>query len=243
MASLPPEFDGYCIKRYLYPVKIDTSLVMRTAGALASLSRNAVAGAYLGAEDELLQTLRVSRPTLRQAAKIVESDRMIVVRRGSRGGIYATRPEAADVIRAPANYLRMKGATVADVHAVTRLIAEEMGAAAAACPDPALYAELTAFRAAIDANDTPSSLIDAETRLARLLAKMSGNPATMLFIEIGYTFGRGVHDMHFYATPDDRSRARDLQRGLCDAVLAQDAEIARLMMRRRSAMITEWLAR
>lgn len=224
-------------------MKIEGTRVAQTAESLVALSRNATAGTYLGAEDELLQRLGVSRPTLRQAAKIVESDKMIAVRRGSKGGIYATRPEAADVIRAPAHYLRLNGATVADVHAVTRRIAEDMGAAAALCTNPALRDRLTAFRAMIDANDTPAALVDAETKLARLLAEMSGNPATMLFIEIGYTFGRGVHDMHFYATVDDRKRARTLQRGLCDAVMVHDAEIARLMMQRRSAMISEWLAR
>jgi GntR family transcriptional regulator, transcriptional repressor for pyruvate dehydrogenase complex len=222
---------------------VQGSRVSQAADALVALSRDAPAGTYLGAEDDLLKKLGVSRPTLRQAAKIVESDKMIAVRRGSKGGVYATRPEAADVIRAPAHYLRLNGATVADVHAVTRRIAEDMGAAAAGCADPALRARLAAFRTSIDRNDTPAALVDAETVLARLLAEMCGNPATMLFIEIGYTFGRGVHDMHFYATAEDRERARVLQRGLCDAVLAHDAEIARLMMQRRSAMISEWLAR
>ncbi len=224
-------------------MRVEPTRVAQTAEALVALSRDASAGTYLGAEDDLLQKLGVSRPTLRQAAKIVENDKMIAVRRGSKGGIYATRPAAADVIRAPTHYLQLNGATVADVHAVTRRIAEDMGAAAAACTNPALRDQLAAFCAKIDANDSPVALVDAETTLARLLAEMSGNPATMLFIEIGYTFGRGVHDMHFYATAEDRARARTLQRGLCDAVLGHDAEIARLMMQRRSAMISEWLAR
>ncbi len=85
---------------------------------------------YLGAEDELLAKLSVSRPTLRQAAKIVESDRLISVRRGIKGGFYATRPNAADAIKALARYLRLNGATIADVFAVTKLVAEEAGALA-----------------------------------------------------------------------------------------------------------------
>jgi GntR family transcriptional repressor for pyruvate dehydrogenase complex len=219
------------------------SQVARTARALAALSLATRAGDFLGAEDEVLAQLGVSRPTLRQAAKIVENERLISVRRGTKGGLYAARPDAADVLQAPVRYLKLKGATVADVHAATRSISEMVGAAAACCKDQALRAQLCAFRDRIDDQGTVAELIRAETELARLLAQMSGNPAAQLFIEISYTFGREEHDLNFYQSAEDRQRARSLLRGLCDAVLAGDADVARLMMQRRSAMIGEWLAR
>lgn len=217
--------------------------VDRTATALADLSLAAVPGDHLGSEDELIGKLGVSRPTLRQAAKIVEADRLLSVRRGTRGGFYAARPDAADVIRAPARYLRLNGATLADVHAVASSITEGVGESAARCTDPDLRQRLTDFRDRIASNDSVADLIRAETDLSRLLGEMSGNPAARLFIEIGYTFGRDERQVRFYQTGEDRERARNLQRGLCDAVLAGDPDIARLMMQRRSAMIREWLAR
>ncbi|MFL0413668.1 FadR/GntR family transcriptional regulator [Sphingomonas sp. 179-A 2A2 NHS] len=217
--------------------------VRDAAHALAELSLEAFPGAHLGGEDELLDRLGVSRPTLRQAAKIVEADRLLQVRRGTRGGFFAARPDAADVIRAPARYLRLNGATIADVHSVTRLIAEQVAALAAACTDPAPLAELAAFRDRIEAADSVPAMIRSETELARLLARMSGNPAAELFIEIGYTFGREEHHLHFYQSDEDRAQARSLQRKLCDAVLAGDAEVARLMIRRRADLIAGWLAR
>lgn len=219
------------------------TLVKDTADVLAELSLESSPGDHLGAEDELIERLGVSRPTLRQAAKIVESDRLLQVRRGIRGGFYASRPDAADVIRAPARYLRLNGATIADVHAVTRLIAEEVAVLAARSTDPAPREELAAFRARIDQADAVAAMIRSETELARLLARMSGNPAAELFIEIGYTFGREEHHLRFYQSAEDRARARGLQRDLVDAVLAGDAEIARLMIRRRADLITGWLVR
>ena len=137
----------------------------------------------------------------------------------------------------------MRGTTIAHVHAATRLITEEMGVAAARCVDEDLRARVAAFRDRIDGNDSVADIVRAETELARLLAEMNGNPAVQLFIEIGYTFGREDHQTGFYQSLADRERARALQRGLCDAVLAGDGEIARLMMQRRSATVTEWLAR
>lgn len=211
--------------------------------ALAELCLEAAPGTLLGGEEALLGKLGVSRPTLRQAAKILESDRLLKVRRGTRGGFYADRPDAADVIRGPARYLRLNGATIADVHTVTRLIAEQVAAWAAACTDPAPRAELSAFAARIEEADTVQAMIRSETDLARLLARMSGNPAAELFTEIGYTFGRDEHHLHFYQSADDRLQARDLQRKLCKAVLDGDAEVAVVMIRRRADMISDWLDR
>jgi GntR family transcriptional repressor for pyruvate dehydrogenase complex len=219
------------------------SLVIRTAQALSNLSLEHAPGDYLGAEDDLLAKLSVSRPTLRQAAKIVESDRLISVRRGIKGGFYAARPNAADAIKSLARYLRLNGATIADVFAVTKLVAEEAGALAAASCDPDQRVKVARFRDSIEQNVTPGSLVRAEGALARLLADMSGNPALQLVMEIGYTFGMEEQGMRFYASEADRERARSLQYGLCDAILAGDADIARLMMRRRSAMIEEWIRR
>lgn len=219
------------------------TLVARTARALADLSQASECGAYLGAEDELLGKLGVSRPTLRQAAKIVESDRLISVRRGVRGGFYAERPNAADSIRALARYLRLNGATLADVAVVTRAVAEEAGALAAMRGTDDQRDRLRVFTDSIDANDSKSALITAETALGRLLAEMSGNAAIQLFMEIGYTFGMEEQGLDLYATPGDRAETRAMQRNLCEAVLSGDADVARLMMRRRGKMIAIWLDR
>lgn len=219
------------------------SLVAQTAEALSKLSIEHQPGDYLGAEDELLARLSVSRPTLRQAAKIVENESLITVRRGIKGGFYAARPNAADAIKALARYLRMNGATIADVFAVTKLVAEQAGALAATNDDVSLRIQIEQFRESIDDNDSPGSIIRAEGILARLIAEMSGNPALQLVMEIGYTFGMDEQGVRFYSNAQDRERTRSLQRALCDAILARDADIARLMMRRRSAMIEEWIGR
>lgn len=217
------------------------TLVARTARALSDLSLANDDGAYLGAEDELLLQLGVSRPTLRQAAKIVESDRLISVRRGLRGGFYAERPNAADSIRALARYLRLNGASLADIIVVTRPVSEEAGAQAAVRGTAEQRDRLRAFAAGIDANDTRADLVRAETQLGRLLAEMSGNPAIQLFMEIGFTFGMEEQGLGFYATAEQREETRLMQHKICDAVLSQEADMTRLMMQRRGKMVTQWI--
>lgn len=219
------------------------TLVERTARQLTDLSLAGEGNRYLGSEDELLARFGISRPTLRQAAKMVANDRLIAVRRGSGGGFYASRPDAADAVRALARYLRLNGATLHDVFVVNSLIAEQAGVLAASCTDPALRAELAGFAERIDANQTAGEIVRAENELARLLTRMTGNPAIELVMAIGYTFGMEEQRVRFYGQPEDREKARDLQRGLCQAVLGRDPDIARLLMRRRSAMLEQWFAR
>lgn len=219
------------------------TLVARTARSLSDLSMAQDEGSYLGSEDELLARLGVSRPTLRQAAKIVESDRLISIRRGLRGGFYAERPNAADSIRSLARYLRLNGASLADVVQVTRPVSEEACALAAANATDEQRQRMRAFVEQINDHQSRLDIVAAETELGRLIAEMSGNPAIQLVTEISFAFGMEEQDLGFFASEEDRAEARQTQRAICDAVLGGDPDIARLMVRRRGAMIKAWLDR
>ena len=217
------------------------TLASRTARALADLSLAAEPGDHLGAEDDLIQRFGISRPTLRQAAKLVERDRLISIRRGIKGGYFADRPDARDAIQSLARFLRLKGATLGNVIQVTRPVSEEAAVAAAARRNDADVERLRAFLATVDDRDTPRDLIAAEVELARLIAGISGNPVVELVMEIGYSFGLDEEGRDLYADPGRRARTRAMQRSLCQAIVDGDPEVARLMMNRRSRQFDEWL--
>ncbi|QGN54187.1 FadR/GntR family transcriptional regulator [Novosphingobium sp. Gsoil 351] len=217
------------------PTRVD-----RTARQLAELSLEGEDGRYLGSEDDLLKRFGVSRPTLRQAAKMVANDRLISVRRGQRGGLYSDRPDATDSVRAVARYLRLNGATLHDLFVVNSLIAEQAGALAARCTDPGLRLELAEFAKTIPDAETPGDTVRAENDLVALLTRMTGNPAIELVMAIGHTFGMEEERIRFFGASEDRRKARELQAAICKAVLEGDEDIARLLMRRRSALLEEW---
>jgi GntR family transcriptional repressor for pyruvate dehydrogenase complex len=217
------------------------TLASRTARALAGLSLAADPGDYLGAEDELLGRFGVSRPTLRQAAKMVERDRLISIRRGTKGGYFAERPDARDAIQSLARFLRMRGANLGDVIQVTRPVSEEAAVAAARLRTHEDAGRMQDFVDRIDGHDTARDLIVAEVELARMIARMSGNPVVELVMEIGYSFGLDERGSDLYADADRRERTRAMQRSLCQAIIDGDADIARLMMRRRSEQFDIWL--
>lgn len=74
-----------------------------------------------------MEHFQVSRPTLREAVRVLESDQLVEVRRGSRTGAHVRVPGPQIVARPACLLLELSGATLADV--TTARIAIETPAA------------------------------------------------------------------------------------------------------------------
>ncbi|MCW2512979.1 MAG: transcriptional regulator, GntR family [Mycobacterium sp.] len=72
-------------------------------------------GDFLPFESEMMAHFQVSRPTLREAVRVLESDRLVEVRRGSRTGARVRVPGPEVVARPGALLLAISGTTLADV--------------------------------------------------------------------------------------------------------------------------------
>jgi GntR family transcriptional regulator, transcriptional repressor for pyruvate dehydrogenase complex len=64
----------------------------------------------------------VSRPTLREAIRILENESLIVARRGSRGGVVVATPDIAVAAKDFGLLLQMSGTTLADVYRARMVI-------------------------------------------------------------------------------------------------------------------------
>ena len=80
-------------------------------------------GDNLPAESTLIEELGVSRPTMREAFRILEVENLITVSRGSRGGATIHLPQVDVVARFAGHYLQTRNTTIADVFEA-RLIIE-----------------------------------------------------------------------------------------------------------------------
>lgn len=95
--------------------------VPKTAELVASHIRNQIIRGELREDDalppesELMAQFGVSRPTLREGFRILESEGLIVVRRGARGGARVRVPDHAVAARFAGLVLQYRGATLADV--------------------------------------------------------------------------------------------------------------------------------
>lgn len=81
-------------------------------------------GDALPPEHQLLDEFDVSRPTVREALRILESERLIYVKRGAGGGPRVTLPTAAGVARYAGLVLQLDGASAADVYHARTVIEE-----------------------------------------------------------------------------------------------------------------------
>ncbi len=84
-------------------------------------------GETLPSETALMEQFGVSRPTLREAFRILESESLITVRRGSRGGAQVMAPDIGVAARYVGLLLQVDGTTVADVYDA-RLVLEPAAA-------------------------------------------------------------------------------------------------------------------
>lgn len=102
--------------------------VPKMAEAIASRIRSQIVrrhleeGEALPPESALMAEFGVSRPTLREAFRILESESLISVTRGSRGGARVHAPQAASVARSAGVYLQHRGTTLEDVLAARIII-------------------------------------------------------------------------------------------------------------------------
>src|SRR5258707_4265458 len=72
-------------------------------------------GDFLPNEAELMAHFAVSRPTLREAVRVLESERLVEVRRGARTGARVPVPGPEIVARPAGLLLELSGGTIADV--------------------------------------------------------------------------------------------------------------------------------
>ncbi|WP_426573938.1 FadR/GntR family transcriptional regulator [Aquihabitans sp. McL0605] len=97
-------------------------------------------GDPLGNEPDLIERFGVSRPSMREALRILETEGLISVRRGVLGGVFVHRPDRRQTARTVALVLQARNVSLADVFeartiiepAAVRLIASSRGRKASA---------------------------------------------------------------------------------------------------------------
>lgn len=85
-------------------------------------------GDRLPPEDGLMAELTLARTTLREALRILESEGIITVQRGRRGGPRVTRPPIDSLARGLALHLQMQGTTLRDLDAARQVIEPALAA-------------------------------------------------------------------------------------------------------------------
>jgi len=118
VSSLADREAGLGVQRYVGQVV----RAPKTAELIATMYRRQIVrgelrpGDTLPSEQQLMEQFGVSRPTLREAFRILEAEDLISVKRGSRGGARVTQPSLSVAARYVGLLLQVQGTTIADVY-------------------------------------------------------------------------------------------------------------------------------
>lgn len=133
-------------------------------------------GASLPNEAALIDLFGVSRPTLREALRVLESEGLVDLRRGSRTGARVTIPGPEVVARPAALQLQLGGATLADVYVARSAIEPPAAGLLARTEDEERYAALdAAFEEVRDGVGDTERFALASARFHLRLVQLSGN--------------------------------------------------------------------
>jgi DNA-binding FadR family transcriptional regulator len=133
-------------------------------------------GDALPSEQELLAEFRVSRPTLREAIRVLESESLVVVKRGSRGGIEVSVPSIETAAHYTGLLLEYRRATLGDVfHGAGALEAPCAAMVAARHTDAALARIRHHVAAERAGGDSQPQMLLRQNDFHRLIIELAGN--------------------------------------------------------------------
>lgn len=202
-------------------------LVQQSAAKLRDLVFAREPESRLGSLPELARLLGVGIVTVQQAARILEHEGLLEVRRGPGGGYYGKRPDEAALERSLAAYLRMHPSSYGEMLDVTTLLFRELVSAAAGCDDPVLRAELTSSAGRIDQCASEAEIGAFETQFQDLLFRMVNRPLFALLTRVTLNLYAMRPGPTLFAGSEGVRAWRQSRHRIIGAILQGDTELAR----------------
>jgi DNA-binding FadR family transcriptional regulator len=192
-------------------------------------------GDPLPPEDQLMEHAAVARTTVREALRILESEGLVVVRRGAGGGARIKTPSVSNVARYIGLVLQSQGATLQDVFDA-RLMLEAPAAGMLASADDR-DRSVAALREALAEEEAvlhePVELSHAYGRFHHLIVQLSGSQtfevltsvsSRIIQVQADRYMSAGATDSERRVPTDAAHRAHIRFVELVAAGAAQDAE-------------------
>lgn len=198
------------------------------------------AGEQIGSLPELAAEFGVGIVTVQQAARILEHEGLLEVRRGPGGGYYGRRPDLASLERGLAAYMRSEPASQREVLDMTSLLFNELCAAAANSRDAARLDDLRRFADKVERCDDPQAIGPLEEEMQNLLFRMVNRPLFELLTRVALQLATspngdgGGNDGDVLGVNFGLEQWQSSRRHILDAIIRQDPELAHFEANRRN---------
>ena len=187
-------------------------------------------GTMLPPESELMERFGVSRPTLREAFRVLESESLIQVQRGVRGGARVTSPTRQTLARYAGLILEYEGVTLKDVYDARATLETPMVVELAKERNPKVIAELEEILAREASNGNADEAITVRTDFHAAIARLSGNKTLQIVSEMLHHIiekaNRSLQPTKGARADSARRRSAKTHRMLVEYIKAGDADKA-----------------
>lgn len=177
--------------------------ITAAASKLRSIIWAAEEGELLGSEDDITNMLEVSRPTVRQVARLLEVEGLLKVRRGINGGYFATRPSIEVIEASVSSYLQMVVGDEEDVTEIASVMWAIIVRKAAALQSPEKKQLMEGLRSkvlSLKDNALFDDLLEVEDETRAVVFNLVNNR----YIELIFHINRVFASKHFPFNPADR---------------------------------------
>ena len=197
--------------------------------------------AQIGSLPDLATALGVGIVTVQQAARVLEHEGFLQVRRGPGGGYYGTRPGAEGLSRALSGFLAMHHSAHPEAIDIITLLDCELMAAAALARNDALKGELAALGHSIDERNTARQRGEFDQSMLDILYQMVDRPLMELLSRMAVYHYAEYPRGPVYGGSDGKQRWKRERRGIISAIVDGDPERARFEAQRRRREIMRQL--
>jgi DNA-binding FadR family transcriptional regulator len=176
------------------------------AAALREAVRAIKEGTLLGSEEDLLARLKVSRATLRQAARLLEREGWLTVKRGINGGYFAARPNLRNIESTVGAYLEMVDADVEETTVIGSALWVEALKKAARLKSPEAREVARTLRdkvVALRHNSSFDDVLRTEMSMRNAIFNLINSRYIELIFQINIIFAKS----HFPTRPGDFDNA------------------------------------
>ena len=213
-------------------------LVQATAAKLRELILSREPGAQIGSLNEVAQLLDVGIVTVQQAARILEHEGLLAVRRGPGGGYYGTRPDEAALERSIAAYLRVHGFGHRESQQMLSLLdCEIVPGGSALHGQRAAGRRSGSFSNRVDQCDSSEERIAFEKELRDLLLKMVAKPLIELLCRVTHRLYVHSGAPLVFADKEGVEAWKGGRRRILEAILEQDEELAQFEAERYRRLV------
>jgi GntR family transcriptional regulator, transcriptional repressor for pyruvate dehydrogenase complex len=218
-------------------------LVGATAEKMRSLILEREPDTLIGSLPELAKMLDVGITTVQQAARVLEHEGLLSVRRGPGGGYFGRRPDALALERSLAAYLRVRHGDDYEPLKMMTLLDCELMPAAAHCTKVGLLDELRSLKARVDQCHGGEERVAFEDDLHAILFRMVDQPLMELLAQVSIRFYRSRPIPPIFEGEEGRRAWAQWRHQIIDAILAQDPERARFEAERHRRKLLQRLER